>query len=233
MLSNIAELYELKKKISLERGRRLKTARNLVNLTRKDIELHYNINPNTLQAWEEGKNCLPDNKAEIFVDLFTKEGLKVSVDWLLHGSASGIMEATTSKTESTQRFQEILSISGDLKFYEEINYFCYHNPNSVSLMISDYSLSPVFNTGDYVGGINVLEKDLASLIGEFCIITAPDNAMLARKIIKWLENKVYMVGAINPYANLKGPGFFPFEIKNAAKITRHWLVGNNPNSPTE
>ena len=61
-------------------------ARALVEMTRKDLEERYNISQHTLHAWEKGTNCITDKNAARLVDIFSKEGLAINTDWLLHGT---------------------------------------------------------------------------------------------------------------------------------------------------
>ena len=64
-----------KKKTALERGKRIKLARHLANLTRKDMLELYGINPNTLNAWEKGTNCLTEESAQKLFEAFQAKGL--------------------------------------------------------------------------------------------------------------------------------------------------------------
>jgi signal recognition particle subunit SRP54 len=53
----------------------------------------------------------------------------------------------------------------DIKVLEEIDYFKNNNLNSVGAMVSDDGLLPIFDVGDYVGGISVSGKNIKDLVG--------------------------------------------------------------------
>lgn len=213
----------LKRKLAVERGRRVKLARNLSNLTRKDMLERYNINPNTIHAWERGINCLTEKNALKLFEVFRQEGLSITQEWLLYGEDPSF--ALTSKLDNkNQELQDILHIRRDLKIFDEIDYFRQNNINSISVMISDDALAPIFCVGDYVGGIRLSNKDLTALVGEFCIVFTEDEQILTRKIFSHQEKNTFMVGSINPFAKLNGPDCVSCDIRLAAQITRHWYL---------
>ena len=215
-----------KSPIAVERGKRIKLARQLANLTRKDMMTLHNINSNTLHAWEKGVNSVTETSAKQLEEAFSKSGLVLTAEWLLHGIGSGITD--NFNTEVTDRnFIDALSIRGDLIIFDEINYFRKKNANAVSVMITDDMLSPIFNRGDYVGGINVFGSDITSLVSEFCIITTNDKQLLHRKILKHFDNNNYLAAGINPFSCSSDISSATYSLYSAAKITRHWRVGLN------
>jgi transcriptional regulator with XRE-family HTH domain len=211
-------------KLSLERGRRIKIARSLSGLTRKEMFERYNINPNTVRAWEKGANLLTDKKASTLVSIFNQEGINITTEWLLYGEDPGFVNKS-GLTDKNQDLKDVLNIRGDLKILDEVNYFLDNNFNSISSMITDGSLFPFFCVGDYVGGIKVAGKNLMELVGAFSIITTDDERVVVKKIFTHKEKNIFLVGNINPYANLNEPDYFSCTIRSAAKITRQWHVG--------
>jgi DNA-binding transcriptional regulator YiaG len=212
-----------KRKVALERGKRVKLARSLVNLTRKDMLEKYNINPNTINAWEQGTNCLTEKNAFKLFEAFQQEGLLITTEWLLYGENPNLSNTFTLENKN-KTLQDILNIRGDLKILDEINYFRQNNINSTSVMISDDALFPIFCAGDYVGGINLPNKNWEELIGQFCIILTEDEQVLTRKIFDYRSKNVFMVGSINPFSRLKGADCFSCKIRSVAQITRHWYL---------
>jgi len=213
-----------KSKLSLERGKRIKIARNLANLTRKELFEKYDLNPNTVRSWEQGANLLTDKKADALVSVFNQEGINITTEWLLYGEDPGFVNKS-GLADKNQDLKDVLNIRGDLKIVEEVNYFLDNNLNSISSMITDNSLFPLFCVGDYVGGIKVSGKTLLELVGEFAIITTDDERVLVKKIFTHKEKNNFLVGNINPYANSNEPNHFTCTIRSAAKITRHWHLG--------
>lgn len=214
----------VKKKIAIERGKRIKLARHLVNLTRKDMQEQHGINSNTLHAWEKGTNCLTEPNAQKLFLVFQASGLSLSKEWLLYGEDPRPTLPDNPPTD-TQALSDVLNIRGDLKIFQEINYFRHHNLHTITAMIADEALLPLFYTGDYVGGIQVFAKDLKTLVGDFCIITTENEDVLIRKIFQHQQGNVFTIGAINPFAQLKNPDYFDCAIRTAAPITRHWYLG--------
>jgi len=213
-----------KKKTGLERGKRIKLARYLANLTRKDMLENYNINPNTIHAWEKGVNCLTEENAQKLVEAFHTKGLVISKEWLLHGDDPRLGLSIATQTDA-QAIADVLSIRRDLKIFEEMDYFRQNNPHAISTMVTDESLLPFFYSGDYVGGIQIFAKELKSLIGEFCIISSDSSDVFIRKIFQHKQGNIFTIGGINPLAKLIGPDYFDCAIQSAAPITRHWHLG--------
>jgi len=217
----------LKKKTALERGKRIKLARHLANLTRKDMQEQHGINSNTIHAWEKGTNCLTEDNAQKLFAAFQASGLSLSKEWLLYGEDPRSSLPDTTKTDA-QAITDVLSIRGDLKIFEEMNYFRHNNIHGITAMVADQALLPLFYTGDYVGGIQVFAKELEKLVGAFCIITTKNEDVLIRKIFQHQQGNVFTIGAINPFAQLKNPDYFDCAIRTAAPITRHWYLNRIP-----
>lgn len=202
-----------KKQIASERGKRVKLSRSLIGITRKEMTEKYGISVNTIQSWENGTNCLSQNGAAKLAEVFQKEGLNVTDEWLLCGDLSNSQASLTNN---------ILSMRSDIKVLEEIDYFKNNNLNSVGAMVSDDGLLPIFDVGDYVGGISVSGKNIKDLVGEFCIITTSEGKILTRKILSYVKDDVFVISCINPFTKIQDPHFFSCSIYAAAPITRHW-----------
>lgn len=203
-----------KKQIASERGKRVKLSRSLIGITRKQMTEKYGISVNTIQSWENGTNCLGQNGAAKLAEVFQKEGLNVTDEWLLCGDLSHSQASLTNNN--------ILSMRSDIKVLEEIDYFKNNNLNSVVTMVLDDGLLPIFDVGDYVGGVNVLGKKIKDLVGEFCIITTDEEKILTRKILSHERDDVFVISCINPFTKMQEPHFFSCSIYAAAPITRHW-----------
>ena len=216
---------KFKSKLALERGKRIKLARNLSGLTRKDVFEKYCINPNTMRAWEKGTNLLTENKASTIIEMFAQEGINITTEWLLYGENPEVPK-DPGISSVNQNLKDAINLRGDLKILEEVNFFLDNNNNSVSCLISDETLSPMFSVGDYVGGIKSIGKKIIELVGEFCIVITTDSKVFTKKIFRHKEKSIFLVGDINPLANSNAPHHFTCEIQAAAKITRHWRFGS-------
>lgn len=210
-----------KQALAIARGGRLRLARQLVNLTRKQISNKYNINPHTLHAWEKGANCISEEKASMLATILKNEGLDISTEWILTGDTSNYLELEQSKIKDAVNLQE------DIKIFNEIDYFKKRVPNSIVTLITDNSLSPLFIKGDYVGGIIAPQHEYKKLEGSCCIVILDNHEIVSRKIISISDsdNQVFIC-SINPLAKLTSPHNETLKFKNIALITRHWLIGN-------
>jgi transcriptional regulator with XRE-family HTH domain len=213
-----------KKKLALERGKRVKLTRTLANLTRKELFEKYKVNRNTIRAWEEGSNLLTEPKAINLVRIFNQEGIDITIEWLLYGEDLNLTNKPKLDNKN-QGLKDVINIRGDLKIFDEINYFKHNNLNSISSIVDDESLFPAFCAGDYVGGINSVGKRINELVGEFCIITTTEEKTFIKKIFNHREKNFFLIGGINPFHKSNELYCFTCEIRTAAKITRHWRTG--------
>ena len=83
-LADVKEVSAAKK--AKERGRRLKLLRSMTGLPRKALEQKYHISASTIQSWEDAKaGGLTEKGAKRVIQVFHKEGIQCSLNWLLHG----------------------------------------------------------------------------------------------------------------------------------------------------
>jgi DNA-binding transcriptional regulator YiaG len=210
------QIAKNKDQLAHERGKRVKIARTLANLTRKSLMDRYNINVNTVQAWENGINCLTEKGAKKLVEAFQNEGLVISRDWLLHG------DIDLHDTSQVNTINEYLGLREDLKLLQEIDFFKKIHPAGVSALVTDDALEPIFNVGDYVAGINVDGKKIDQLEGEFAIITTDNGSLITRKILSKIRYSEFLVCSINPFSKHAIPFTEKVIITKAAQITRQW-----------
>lgn len=212
------------KNLAIARGKRLKLCRVLAELTRKKLYRDYDLNPNTIASIESGANLLTEKRAKQLVEIFNKEGVPISLEWLLQGVGDYLLSALTPENKK-QPLETSLDINEALSFFDEIKYFNDTKRPTVVSMITDDALAPIFNMGDYVGGIKKQNlKEIQTLVGEFCILLTDKNQIIVAKIFNYdKEKNRFTVGSINPLATTTMPNYFECRITEAAKITRHWL----------
>lgn len=218
-----AETKRPKKLLAIERGSRLKTARTMAKLTRKNIFQKYNINISTTGLIEGGFNLLTIKRANQFVEVFKKEGTNVTLKWLLEGIDENFIFDTTSKNEKKYQTSSIPHLNTGEYFFDEINYFHSNKENSIIINIQDNSLYPAFSAGDYVGGIKKFSiSEIKKFVGEFCIVSSEDERYFVTKIFNFDPiTNLFNCGFINPF--IKHSSFLLCDIKTAARVTRHWL----------
>lgn len=210
---------------SLSIGKRIRLARMLTNLTRKNIFDKYGISPSTLRAWEAGINSLTEYNAQKLYKAFRAEGLSLGKDWILNGSSKE--DEDNLYSNEANELSSVLDIEANLKIFEEISFFKKNYLNTITIEVTDDGLHPLYEIGDYIGGINVTSDILVkSLVGKFCIVTATNEKIYTRKIFRQEPDGSYLIGNTNPLTNIEAPQNFSCYIKSAAQIIRRWCQYN-------
>lgn len=208
-----------------EVGKRIKMARQMANLTRKQFTDKYNINYHTLESWEKGVNSVSEENLTLLEGFFRAEGINVSKNWILYGNTQEIVDDMIKGKKDTQ-VEDIYSLSGDLSYFKEIKFFLENVENSAITMVLDNSLFPFYCKGDYVGGIDTGGNDTKKYIGNFCIIHITNGDIVTRKVISVKENAT-TICSINPKAILSTPDYYTVYYNKIIPITRHWSCSMN------
>jgi transcriptional regulator with XRE-family HTH domain len=159
---------------------RIRFVRSLTKLSREAFEEKYGINRNTLKSWELGINTLTEKSAKGLSDAINEEGFSCSPQWLIFGQGSMPRSLTEADDELL-----LNDINQQSKIIYEADYFKKNNPNSIINIITDESMQPNYNPGDYVGGIKInFEKNLIGIIGSSCIIILQSEIVLVRKLLR-------------------------------------------------
>ncbi|MHB1949708.1 MAG: helix-turn-helix domain-containing protein, partial [Gammaproteobacteria bacterium] len=125
---------------------RVRFVRSLTKLSREAFESKYGINRNTLKSWELGINTLTEKSAIQIADAIKSEGFSCSPEWLIFGMGP--------EPRSFNADDSLLdAISEQSKIIYEAEYFKKNNENSIVSMITDLSMFPNYEVGDYVGGV--------------------------------------------------------------------------------
>lgn len=172
---------------------RVRFVRTLINLSREAFENKYGINRNTLKSWELGINALTEKSAMQIAEAIKNEGFSCSPEWLIFGMGE---EPRAFDTNS----KLLKSMSEQSKIIYEAEYFKKNNENSIVTMVTDLSTLPIYQIGDYVGGIiegNILDSEnFAKFINRICIISLINETIIIRKVIKANKNLIVLC-AIN------------------------------------
>lgn len=206
-----------------EIGKRLKLARQMTNLTRKQFADKHNLNYHTLESWEQGINNISDENLSILESILTSEGINVSKNWILNGNVYESLNSTI-KNQNQSKVHSNYSLDGDFSYLREIKFFQETTENAIVTMILDDALFPYFNKGDYVGGVVTISKAMEQYVGKFCIIKMKNNDIIARKVVSF-KNEDITICSINPNATLNTPDYYTIPFNKIALITRHWLCG--------
>lgn len=201
-------------------GRRIKTARSLAGISRKDLESKYGISMHTLQSWELGRNPITEKAASKLVEIFHSTGVSCSAQWLLQGAGK-------SPSLLASEFSPYPAIDKDIAplftqentIQKEIEYFKTNNPNAMVIMVSDDTMEPSYSKGDFVGGIQYLNTaDIDECMGHDCIVEI-NEGIYFRRLMK--RQNGYALVCLNAQTELEDPVIFSKKIFAATPIIWH------------
>lgn len=195
---------------ALTRASRLRRLRNLANLSRKELCQKSGININTLIGWEVGRHGgLTKAGARKFLDSIRAEGVICSEEWLLEGCniEPYIIPAGPLFTDidPESQLQQIL---------EEIALLKTHHPDSVSIIIEDDSMMPIFKKTDLVCGRVVAFENIKPYLGECCIVLTENGSQMLRTITLGEDENTLSLLA----SNLSAESLQPLMLQNIKPI---------------
>lgn len=194
-------------------GGRIKLARSMLGLSRKQLEDRYHISVNTLQAWESDKNILTSKGAKKLNQTFIKLGLLCSEDWLLTGKGTTpiLMEDTATLPNE---------MNEDICILREIEAFKAINPDPIVVVVNDNGMEPIYCIGDFVGGNKKYGEKIEELLGSICIIETMQGDTLVRKLLQSNKPYVYNLACTN-IATDQQPITPDIKIRFASRIVLH------------
>jgi transcriptional regulator with XRE-family HTH domain len=201
-------------------GQRIKRARMLAGLSRKDLAENHGISTHTLQSWELGRNPINKSKATKFIEILQLYEVTCSVDWLLEGSGNGpavidndfinypLLDETVGNLISTEQ-----------AIQKEIDFFKTNNANAIVHMVTDDAMAPVYQIGAFVGGIKYINQSIKEVsVGHDCIVETPDGAFF-RRLIK--SSDKYLLVSNNNQTTVSDPVIPADSILSVAPIIWH------------
>ena len=159
---------------------RVKSIRMMLGLSRKSFEDVSGISAATLTAWETNKHPLSVKGAKKLVDALEKLNINCTADWLLSGEGL----APRYRQPETECFEL------DARILKEVFYFEQNNPLPIVSIISDDSMAPFYQLGDYVGGCQLLPNKAEQLIGRDCIVTLETGRVVIRRVQQGKEGRL-------------------------------------------
>ncbi|GAB4392678.1 MAG: helix-turn-helix transcriptional regulator [Gammaproteobacteria bacterium] len=206
-------------------GQRLKYIREeLLKLSRVKIFDKYGLSADTLAAWENGKLKLSEKGLERCIKIYNAENLIVTREWLLTGkglSPKFSLELNryfkTNPTEKpNQPFDDTMLMVKEIDFFQSLA------PHSVTALVPNDDMLPLYAAGDHVGGRLRYAKEIATCIGKDCIVKTQDGATYIRRIAKNTKAQGYNLVCLNPAWNGNPePVLFNVKLEAAAPIIWH------------
>ncbi len=167
------------------RGKRLLRLRRMANFIRSDIENKYpELKSETFKAWELGRfNGISMKGAKKVIQMFAKEGIKCSLDWLLYDIGSGpqvfefdIQSGYCVQELSSKQMPEYIAITKELSFFRELH------EHSIDFVVEDDTMVPRFLPGEYVAGVKRYDDKMEEAIGQDCILQTQEGRLLLRHL---------------------------------------------------
>lgn len=217
-ISSMVEINKRDQKIHA--GRRIKMARTLAGLSRKDLEDKYGISMHTLQSWELGRNPLTDKAASKLVEIFHRTGINCSMQWLLEGLGKSPALLESEFTPYPPVDQDVSPLlDKETGIQREIDFFKRNNPNALVIMVSDDTMAPRYSPGDFVGGVQyIIPQKINECTGQDCIIETSEGTFFRRLVQR---KNGYALVCLNPQTTTEEPVIFTKHILAATPIIWH------------
>lgn len=185
-----------------EIGKRIRFIRRMIGITRQTLSAKYDIEYVTISLWETGKTTITDKIIHQCVQIFLKEGIDCTVDWIRTGngenpilinSEKSIIEHLKQKETFNQEFQFFL----DVESYKE------NNPASLLHQIKNKAMSPFLSVGDVVGGRKITEEEFHKAHSRKCILSIEDGKFMVRNL--FIRKNKFILTADNTTADVVNP----------------------------
>lgn len=207
------------------RGKRLRKIRNLANISREQLASHCGTCHHTVKRWELGYfGGLPLDGAQAVVERVSQEGVICSLDWLLYEIGTG--PQVLPDFDKIKKIGSPFSLKqtiDDKNIIEEMLLFRNHYKNTIEHKIEDDGLSPYFNIGDHVAGIEYAGEKINSFINENVIIRLNNGGILVRNLREGKTPGTYTLVCTNINTTVDTPIIYDATIMSAGQILRHYV----------
>lgn len=179
----------------VERGKRFKLCRTMAGKSLRELAVINKMSYSNLAQYERGKLLISEKNVERFLNMLLSENIFCSKEWLLSGEGEfprHLGSATDTNNNKVLHHKFLPDISGEFLVFNELELFKSNNPKALVKCVSDDSMFPLFDIGDYVGGIPVDPSFYTKLNGYSCIIEFPNSNQLIRKFFID-KNKVMLI----------------------------------------
>lgn len=214
-------LFESELSSPQHRAERLRTLRNISNLSRKELCLLTDININTYKGWELARfGGLPLDGAEKVIETVSNKGVLATTAWLLHG----ISPAPTLLNENDPN----TSCDNNDVIIREFSVFNQaNNGNAVLFKIKNNANSPSLFEGDYVAGIKHHGADILKCLNKLCIVQSSNAIEDICFVKKGHEKNSYSLLSTN-YSSDQQLILQEVKVTYVAPILRHYI--NRPDA---
>ncbi len=190
-----------------ERGLRIRSIRVALRLTRPRIEREYGVARGTLQNWEDARfGGLGERGAMRLIEVFAKQGIPCSVEWLLYGIGVDPLLTWRGQDNVHATFPALLI---NKSIQAELAYFHAQHAHAIDTLMPDAAMEMRIFAQDIVAGVRYFGEEMTQAIGKDCIIQTQRGEIYVRRLMQGDEKQHYTLTC--PYtANKKD---FP-DLKN-------------------
>ncbi len=171
-------------------GNRLRAIRAFCSSSRNEFCEKTGLSESTLKAWENNVARLTKKGAALLVNIFQKQGIYCTEEWLLNGE--GLSPLRQVHEASNQ------NISEDVFLQQEVDSLKrYYQTSIFAHKISDFSMTPYFKMNDWVAGVLINAVDLPYFWNETIIADVEGHGILLRKLEKGTQPGLFNLLALN------------------------------------
>lgn len=195
-------------KLAKARSQRIKDLRKYLKISvAKLAEKYagYGLTVGGLDSWEKiSWNGLTEGGATLLAKIFRKEGLNVTVEWLMFGVGESPIPKPLFSIAKTTKSKNSKQLDSEKELIEkELQTFYQNYPNSIHVVIDNDSLAPSLMPGDHVAGIKYTNNEMERAIGHPSIVQLTKKKTLVRMVTPGKDLGIYTLTCTNPKTTVK------------------------------
>lgn len=189
-----------------------------LDFSRREFADKCKVSAATLQAWEDGRYHIPQKSIIKYVNTLFDCGLITTPEWFMSG------EGLPPRPMNKLSISSALTTEQDA-ILKEINFFETENKNAIITTITDDSMLPFFEIGDYVGGKLISMVYAAKYIGSFCIATLATGETYVRKLRQGTTEHCFNLISTNINTSVPSAFLINCTIVSLAQVIWHRKIG--------
>lgn len=181
----------------LDQKARIRYIRDLMGLTRHEMETKHNIKSISIQKWELGKNKITPKNAIKLAQIAQQNGINCFPDWILYGEGEKPTSNPNLQKRKITETNIFENLPEDERLIADIVLFKKHYPSGEIMIVNDDSMFPQFSLGDYVGGLALPLDQLNEHLDHTFIVKTEDGKKRLRRITR--KKNEYTLFGTNSY----------------------------------
>lgn len=207
-----------------ERGKRLKTLRNMCGLTIQEFAKKYGVGASTLKYWESARSeGLSPKGAKKIIEAMLQEGVYSTFTWLMYGIGIHPQILDVQKSSAQKHLRAMNSTyDEEIAIAKEVNLFLKNSTEAITLVVFDDAMEPLYSIGNTIGGIRVHGSEMVTATGKDCIVETENGEILCRKLTRGNEPDTFHLCALSYLTTVFPPNLYDVKLKSVAPIIRIW-----------